>query len=143
MRKIAPIFVAFSEKLNFNLFSRFKAPLAVYSTAQANFPFISSAIGQPYNPSYSTMPILPFTGHLNFFQRSINTFVAFFFEHVFRNTIILNGVNGLLDKHFPGETRPTLLELEKNISLAFTFGHPFILDGWSPMVPNSVHLGKI
>ena len=89
------------------------------------------------------MPILPFTGYLNFFQRSINTFVAFFFEHVFRNTIILNGVNGLLDKHFPGETRPTLLELERNISLAFTFGHPFILDGWSPMVPNSVHLGKI
>ena len=89
------------------------------------------------------MPILPFTGCLNFFQRSINTFVAFFFEHVFRNTIILNGVNGLLDKHFPGETRPTLLELERNISLAFTFGHPFILDGWSPMVPNSVHLGKI
>ena len=88
------------------------------------------------------MPILPFSGDMNFFQRAINTVAAFMFEHVFRNTIILNGVNTLLDKHFPGEARPNLLDLEKNISLAFTFGHAFILDGWAPMVPNSVHLGK-
>jgi len=86
---------------------------------------------------------LPFTGELSFIERSINTFVAFFFEHVFRNTIILNGVNNLLDKHFPGEARPNLLDLERNISLAMTFGHPFILDGWSPMVPNSIHLGMM
>ena len=88
------------------------------------------------------MPVLPFTGQLNFFQRAINTFVAFMFEHVFRNTIILNGVNSLLDKHFPGETRPNLLDLERNISLGFSFGHPFILDGWSPLVPNFIHLGR-
>ena len=65
------------------------------------------------------------------------------FEHVFRNFMILRDVNGLLDRHFPGEIRPNLLDLEKNVSVVFSFGHPFILDGWSPIMPNYISLGKI
>ena len=28
-------------------------------------------------------------------------------------------------------------------SVAFSFGHPLILDGWAPMVPNYIQLGKV
>lgn len=52
-------------------------------------------------------------------------------------------VDKLLDKHFPGEERPSLIELEKNMSLAFSFAHPFIFDGNRPMVPNFITVGMM
>ena len=33
--------------------------------------------------------------------------------------------------------------MERNASAAFSFGHPLILDGWSPLSPNFVHLGMM
>jgi len=123
---------------------KWDCPFGIYFTGQSQIPFVSSAIGQPFNPSYVTVPVLPFSnGDMNLVQRGINTFVTFMFEHVFRNFFILRDVNGLLDRHFPGEQRPNLLDIERNVSVAFSFGHPFILDGWSPIVPNYVPLGKI
>ena len=81
---------------------KFKSPFAIYYTGQINMPFVSSALGQPFNPSYDTFGLLPFVGDLNFIQRCINTFASFMFEHVFRNIFIHSKVNALLDKHFPG-----------------------------------------
>ncbi len=118
--------------------------MAIYFTAQSQLPFTSHALGQPYNPSYTPLPMLPYNfGEMSLVQRTINTFASFAFEHIFRNLFILSQVNGLLDKHFPGEIRPSLLDLEKNASLAMSFGHPLLLDGWSPMVPNYVLLGMM
>ena len=51
--------------------------------------------------------------------------------------------NQLLDKHFPGVTRPSLLEIERNASVAFNFGHPLLIDGLRPVAPNYVHLGMM
>ena len=90
------------------------------------------------------LPGLPFVfGEMNFFQRSINTFVSFMVEHVMKNIFMTKIVNSILDEHFPGEIRPDLLKLEQNVSAIFQFGHPFILDGWTPMVPNFVQLGMM
>ena len=117
--------------------------IGIYFSGQSQIPFVSSAIGQPFNPSYVTLPILPFrNGEMNLVQRTVNTFATFMFEHVFRNFMILRDVNGLLDRQFPGEIRPNLLDLEKNVSVVFSFGHPFILDGWSPIMPNYIPLGN-
>ena len=33
--------------------------------------------------------------------------------------------------------------MERNASAAFSFGHPLILDGWSPMSPNFIQLGMM
>lgn len=53
-------------------------------------------------------------------------------------------VNGILDKHIPGNPeRPSLLELERNTSLALHFGHPFIMDGMRPVVPNFEFVGMM
>jgi len=127
----------------FYLAHKFKAPSAIYFTAQSNMPFISHAIGQPFNPSFQQFPMLAYSGEMNFVQRALNTFATFMFEHVFMNIIIHNGVEALLDKHFPGEIRPSIMEMQRNVSLAMSFGHPLILDGWSPMLPNYVQLGMM
>lgn len=126
------------------LAQKWKSPTAIYFTAQAQMPFVNHAIGQPFNPSYMSLTMLPFeNGNMNLVQRVINTFACFMFEHVFRNIIILRDVNGLLDQHFPGESRPDLLDLERNVSAVFSFSHPMILDGWSPQMPNFVPLGMM
>ncbi len=56
---------------------------------------------------------------------------------------MVSKIDEILDRHFPGERRPPLLELEKNASLALSFGHPFILDGNRPVSPNYIHLGMM
>ena len=131
-----------NSETGYYLAHRFKAPIAIWNTAQSHLPFISTAMGQPYNPSYVQLPMLGAIGHMTFFERVMNTFASFMFEHVARNTVMIRNTNLLLDKHFPGEPRPDLLQLEKNVSVAFSFGHPLILDGLAPTVPNYVQLGK-
>ncbi len=49
----------------------------------------------------------------------------------------------MLDRHFPGEKRTPLPELERNTSLIFTYGHHFIMDGMRPVSPNFHHIGFI
>ena len=52
--------------------------------------------------------------------------------------------DAILDKHFPNDPpRPSLLDLERNLSLALSFGHPFLLDGFEPVVPNYVDVGML
>ena len=130
-------------EVGYYLAHRFKAPSAIYLTAQSALPFINTALGQPYNPAYMPLPLNNFVFPMTFFQRVINTVSSFLFEHVGRKYFILSIAYRALDKHFPGEIIPDLLELERNASLAFTFGHPLILDGWSPMAPNYVQLGMM
>ena len=132
-----------NSETGYYLAHRFKAPIAIWNTAQSHLPFISTAMGQPYNPSYVQFPMLGAIGQMTFFERVINTFASFMFEHVARNTFMISNANLVLDKHFPGEPRPDLLQLEKNASVAFSFGHPLILDGLAPIVPNFVQLGKL
>ena len=132
-----------NSETGYYLAHRFKAPFAIWSTAQSHLPFISTAMGQPYNPSYVQLPMLGVIGQMTFFERVTNTFASFMFEHVARNTVMIRNTNFLLDKHFPGEPRPDLLQLEKNVSVAFSFGHPLILNGLAPTVPNYVQLGKL
>jgi hypothetical protein len=61
----------------------------------------------------------------------------------YRNYFVINFVDDFLAKHFPGESYPPLLELEKNASLALHFGHPLIMDGLRPIAPNFVYLGMM
>ena len=60
-----------------------------------------------------------------------------------RDWYLLRKVEGLLDKHFPGEARVPLQELEKNISLALHYGPPLIMDGMRPVSPNFQFIGTL
>ena len=56
---------------------------------------------------------------------------------------MLGKCEALLDKHFPGEPRLSLLDIEQNASLALTFGHPLIANGLRPVSHNYVTLGMM
>ncbi len=60
-----------------------------------------------------------------------------------RQYLVINELEAILDRRFPDEVRPSLLELEKNASLALHFGHPLILDGMRPVLPNYVYVGMM
>ena len=125
------------------LAKKFDASLVIYSTGQVSLPWVSSALGQPHNPSYMPNPLLESSEEMTFKDRLVSFVANGLMEHVFRNYFILGKVNQLLDKHFPGEERPSLLDLERNASAVFAFTHPFIADGFKPTNPNYVDLGMM
>ena len=59
---------------------------------------------------------------------------------ILREWIILGQVKAGLDRHFPGDERPSILEMQRNVSAVLTFGHPLLMDGWRPTNPNNVYL---
>ena len=122
---------------------KFEASLVIYSSPQVSLPWINSALSQPNNPSYIPNPLIK-TGEMMSFKERFLSFIANgLMEHVFRNYYILGKVNQLLDKHFPGEERPCLLDLERNVSAVLAWTHPFIANGFRPTNPNYVDLGMM
>ncbi len=78
---------------------------------------------------------------MSFFERLLSTY--YMWETLqFRNHILVGRAEKIWGKHFPGESKTTILELEKNASLALSFGHPHLTDGWKPTMPNYVQIGK-
>ena len=133
-----------ASEIGYYLAYRFKAPFALWNNNFATkLPYFCSALGQPFNPSYMKMSFIPIEGEMNILHRAANVFVTFVFEHLYRNIYHINIVEGVLDKFFPLDVRPSLLEIERNVSLVLDMGNPFVLSGWSPMAPNYVQLGLI
>ena len=60
-----------------------------------------------------------------------------------RDFYLLKKGEELLDKHFPGEHRVPLIELDRNTSLALHYGHPMIMDGMRPLSPNFQYIGMM
>ena len=121
---------------------KFEASLALYFTVQVSTSMIDWAMGQPHNPSFLPAAMVDYATDMNFPQRVIN-YMATFALHALRNVYVISKAEELLDKHFPGEVRPSLLDLEMNASVAFGFGHPLLLDGWRPVSHNYVNLGMM
>ena len=124
------------------LAKKFKSSLVLYSTGQASIPWFDHAMGQPHNPSYMPLALLESGSDMSFTERLKNLLLTTFM-HTMRDYYLLPKVERLLDTHFPGEVRPSLLDMEKNATAAFGFTHPMFLDGWRPTNPNYVHLGMM
>ena len=133
----------FGNEAGYYLAHRFKAPLILYFTGQVSLSWVDDALGQPHNTAYLPTAILPFTSDMNFIQRAINTLGNFVFHKIIRNLYILHNVYTVLNKNFPNEEIPDLIELEKNVSLSLSFSHPLLMDGWRPYAPNHVNLGML
>ncbi len=79
---------------------------------------------------------------MDFFERLMSTYHTWQFHFGFRNEMFARAET-VLDKHFPGEKRRSLDTLEKNASLALSFGHPHLTDGFKPSMPNYIQIGVI
>ncbi len=133
----------FGNEAGYYFSHKYGAPLILYFTGQVSVAWVDEAVGQPHNTAYLPTVVLPFTSDMTFVQRVLNTLGNFLFHRVLRNTYILGRDYALLKKHFPNEAIPDLIELERNASLSFSFGHPLIMDGWRPYAPNHVNLGMM
>ena len=96
-----------------------------------------------HNPSYLPSALMEAGTEMTFIERLQNFVVTNVLHFALRDYFMLKKANELLDKHFPGEERPNLLDIERNASVAFGFGHPLFLDGWRPTNPNYVDLGMM
>ena len=76
-------------------------------------------------------------------RTSIPKYLTLFYSLFSRNLYAISLADQLLAKHFPGESYPPLLELEKNAALGLHFGHPLIMDGLRPIAPNYIYLGMM
>ena len=132
----------FGSEAGYYLAKKFDSDIVLYSTAQVALPWMNIAMGQPHNPSYMPLPLLEYGTDMSFIQRFRNTVMTTFI-HTMRDYFMVSKVESLLDKHFPGEVRPSLLDIEKNATAAFSFSHPLFSDGWRPTNPNYVHLGMM
>ena len=56
---------------------------------------------------------------------------------------LLGKCEDLLDEYFPGEERSSLLDIERNASLALTFGHPLLANNLRPVTHNYVMVGMM
>jgi len=124
---------------------RFNSQLVIWNTGQVAMPWMDEALGQPNNPALMPHVLLHNIKHykLTFLQRALNTAFLFFWHKLFRNWYVVGRFESLLRKHFPEEVRPTILELEKNAALGFSFGHPLIMDGLRPISPNFISIGMM
>ena len=125
------------------LAKKFDASLVLYSTGQVSIPWLDAAMGQPHNPSYMPVALLDSSTEMSFIERLKNFVITNLMHYAMRDYYLLNKVDAMLDKHFPGEERPSLLDMEKNATAAFGFTHPLLSDGWRPTNPNYVHLGMM
>ena len=140
---IVVVSVFLASEAGYYLAKKFDSSLVLYSTGQSSVPWMNAALGQPHNPSYMPLPILDCSAEMTFFERLKNFIMTNIGHHGFRDYYILNQVDTLLDKHFPEEERPSLLDMERNAAAGFGFTHPLFLDGWRPTNPNYVHLGMM
>ncbi len=78
---------------------------------------------------------------MTFFERMLSVYITWDFQFQFRREIF-DQAEKILDKHFPGEKRLSLDDLERNASLALSFGHPHLTDGFKATMPNFIQIGK-
>ena len=129
-------------EVGYFLAQKFDAALALYFTGMVSFVSLDNAIGQPHNSAYLPMPLFDFSNEMTFFQRTQN-FLATQAMSFMRDYYAIYRVNRLLEREFPGERIPDLMQIERNASVGFSFGHPLLMDGWRPIVYNFVNLGMM
>ena len=131
----------FSMESGYFLANKFNSSLVLFGTSSASLPWLNWAGGNPFNPSYMPLGLLPYTQNMNFLQRLVNTIATVVFTFVIRDWYMLGNVDLLLHRVFPGQEIPDLRALEKNVALSITQGSTFLNDGLRPMLPNSILAG--
>ncbi|XP_068083563.1 UDP-glycosyltransferase UGT5 [Anabrus simplex] len=118
----------------------FGSPPVIGITAYSSPPWAGYVVGNPDTPSYVNTYNLPFSDHMNFFQRMSNMLLHTFvllsrrFYHM--------PLQQKLADNFFGKSIPPLTEIEKNISLVMVNIH-HSLDYPRPMLPSLIPVGGL
>ncbi|XP_071750223.1 LOW QUALITY PROTEIN: UDP-glucosyltransferase 2-like [Lepeophtheirus salmonis] len=138
----APIY---ADAAGIYLAHRFKASSVMYLSIQASLPTLDHFMNQPHNPSYMQSIFSPYQTDMNFIQRTGNVFLSYLTRCLFEWGFIAY-TESLLDDTLPEPKdiyRPKIIDLMKNTSLTFHFGHPLLLDGNKAIAQNTIYLGMM
>ena len=118
---------------------KFKAPV-INMVSSVMLPWGNDRVGNPDNPSYIPNYFLPYTHHMNFFQRVWNTIfdIGLKAGYYYFGELAMDE----LGKKYYGENLPPLAELKKNTSLVFVNSH-HSLNIPRPTVPAVIEIGGI
>jgi glucuronosyltransferase len=115
----------------------FKVPFIFLSPAGL-FPFTSAAVGNPEPAAFAPILFLPYTDHMNFWQRSIN-FISGMLIQILHNFVLKPSMNAAAREFF-GDGIPTIQELEVNASIVL-INHHVSLNYPRPLNPNVIEVG--
>lgn len=103
--------------------------------------FVSQWHSQPFNPSYIPDPNSGFMDQMSFFERTINLLVTFL-QFCLYPIFYMPKQKEIMHKYFNytgWESRPSLEEMTKNISLTLINTH-FTIGTARPLVPNFIEV---
>ncbi|XP_046401574.1 uncharacterized protein LOC124167639 [Ischnura elegans] len=114
----------------------FKAPV-IAMVSQFSLPWAYDIVGNPHSYSHSPSIFLPYGENMTFFERLRNT-LFILGTSLARRFIALPIQNDVAKQYF-GHDMPPLWELERNVSLVFSNGHP----STSPIHATMPHLVEV
>lgn len=117
----------------------FNAPVVGFSTFGAS-KWTNDMVGTPTPISYVPHLQIKFTDRMTFPERAINA-LAYLGEAIFTEWYYMPKQEKLYDEIFP-DPKPTLGELQKNVSLVLLNNH-FTLSFPRPYVPNMIEVGGL
>lgn len=117
----------------------FNAPIIVFSASGATKP-TADLVGTPTPVSHVPNLLLPFTSHMSFVQRVVNTMIMLLSEFQFH--LHWPFQSELYERAFPGKNKPDLQVVRKSVSLALLNEH-FALSYPRAYVPNMIEIGGI
>lgn len=100
----------------------FKSPFIVISP-HTWFEYSGPKLGDSEHTEHIPFRMLPYTDRMTLLQRIRNTIVTHFFNYLNDNSM-LPSLTPLIQSYLPG--CPSLLDMERNLSLIFTNSHPSI-----------------
>ncbi|KAH8248192.1 hypothetical protein KR038_004373 [Drosophila bunnanda] len=133
----AVICETFMNDAHYGFAEHFRAPLITLSTLGAT-GWTSDLVGTPSPPSYVPHCLLPFSDHMDFWQRAQNLgFQAY--EYVYYNWINLPRQEVLYRKYFPNN-KQDFYEMRRDTSLVLLNNH-VSLSNPRPYSPNMIEVG--
>jgi glucuronosyltransferase len=133
--------VTFGNDAGYYLADRLNASLVLIHTGVISLPWLSWAVGDPYNPAINPMPLTGYSQTMTFAQRLVNTLASGLFV-AFNEFYLRPLQHGVLKKAFPEERDiPSIGALMQRVALVITHGSPFLGDGRKPSMPQVVQAG--
>lgn len=129
----------FNSEVLFGFAHRFNAPY-IGMVSCTMLPWTSFNFASPSNPSYVPIVFVPYTAHMSFTQRLINTYKQIIAVLSYRYYFVPK-TNAMIKKLF-GETTPSADDLVKNASLLFVNTH-FSFHESKPLSKKVVEIGGI
>jgi len=121
------------------LVHKFKAPL-VFMTSFPSTPMVSALTGLRTPSSFVPNPMMPFTDKMTFSERMVSFLLDSLFELMYYTAMPAD--NDKIFRKYLGQDTPSMLDIERNISLILSNSHVAVTP-IRPVMPDLVEVGGL